>query len=58
MNLKRKSRTRYYASMERVGFPKSKQSVELFEAPEGILNDGSGAQGSSTEVSVSGRNAL
>ena len=38
--------------------PKSRQFVELFKAPKGILNDGSGPQGSSTKVGVSGRNAL
>jgi hypothetical protein len=42
----------------RVRLPKSKQFMELFKAPKGILNDGSEPQGSSTKVGVSGRNAL
>jgi hypothetical protein len=45
VNLKRKSRSRHYASIMMIGFPKSKQFVELFEALKGIRNDGSAPQG-------------
>jgi hypothetical protein len=47
IDLKRKSWSRHYASIMRMGFPKSRQFVELFEAPKGIPNDGSAPQGSS-----------
>jgi hypothetical protein len=50
VNLKRKSLSRHYASIMRMGFPKSKQFVELFEAPKEILNDGSGRNGSSRRL--------
>jgi len=47
VDLKRESRSRHYASIMRMGFPKSRQFVELFEAPKGISYDGRGRQRSS-----------
>jgi hypothetical protein len=44
---KAETRSRHYASIMRVRFPKSKQFVELFEAPKGIPNDDRAPQGRS-----------